>query len=108
MRKTIVIFSALILSVSVVASAAITDLSARAKATKVQLVWTHQGPGSSYNVFRRQVPGTSSTLIGTTESVYSTFLDQAVAVGNTYCYQVSYTGNLSNEACVTVEARRRR
>jgi fibronectin type 3 domain-containing protein len=89
----------------------VTDLSARAKSSKVQLTWTHVGV-DSYNVYRK-VEGGEYSLLANTTSTYSTYLDTAVTNGTTYYYVVNSVCNgseseASNEASATPTSRRRR
>ncbi|KHE91890.1 MAG: hypothetical protein K8F52_00340 [Candidatus Scalindua rubra] len=91
----------------------IDDLSARAKRGEVQLTWTDTSP-DHYNVYRSTTAGGPYTLIGTTTSTYSTFLDTTVVNGTTYYYVVrpaALNGDElceSNEASATPEEQRRR
>jgi len=89
----------------------ITDLYAREKYGKVQLVWTHIG-ADSYNVYRR-TEGEEYSLIVNTTSTYSTYLDRNVISGTTYYYMVKsiFSGSeslSSNEVCITPRTTRRR
>ena len=101
------LFVALVLFMGT-AFAEVVDLTARAKLTKVQLIWTSQGENAFYEVYRRELPAIGFDLIGTTNSTYSTFLDTNVSVNKTYCYLVLYNSEASNEACITVRSRTRR
>ncbi|MEZ5559640.1 MAG: PKD domain-containing protein [Pseudomonadales bacterium] len=65
-----------------------TDLVARPKSTKVQLVWTYTG-ADSYNVYRSTTAGGPYTLIANTTSTYSTYLDEGLANEITYYYVVT-------------------
>jgi len=89
----------------------ITDLYAREKYGKVQLVWTHIG-ADSYNVYRR-TEGEEYSLIVNTTSTYSTYLDRNVINGTTYYYVVKsiFSGSeslSSNEVFITPRTTRRR
>lgn len=89
----------------------ITDLYAREKYGKVQLVWTHIG-AESYNVYRR-TEGDEYSLIVNTTSTYSTYLDRNVISGTTYYYVVKsiFSGSeslSSNEVIITPRTTRRR
>jgi fibronectin type 3 domain-containing protein len=64
------------------------DLQARPKSTKVQLVWTHTG-ADSYNVYRASAAGGPYMLIGNTTSTYSTYLDENLVNGVRYYYVVT-------------------
>jgi len=89
------------------------DLSARAKDSKIQLVWSYTG-ADHYNVYRSTTSGGPYALVGTTTSTYSTYLDYGLANGTTYYYVVreaDVSGDelcQSNEASATAIARRRR
>ncbi|MCP4214178.1 MAG: hypothetical protein GY765_05955, partial [bacterium] len=68
--------------------AGVTDLSARPKGTKCQLLWTHIGV-SSYEVLRSDKgPNHGFELIGTTESTYSAYIDYNVEMKKDYWYRV--------------------
>ncbi|KHE91488.1 MAG: Amylopullulanase precursor, partial [Candidatus Scalindua brodae] len=90
----------------------VSDLSARSKSGRVQLVWNHLG-ADSYNVYRKTAGGEFSMLANTT-SIYSTYLDEDVVNGTTYHYIVKcvcdgFECEASNEVSVTSnEIRRRR
>ncbi|SPD76240.1 hypothetical protein PITCH_A870003 [uncultured Desulfobacterium sp.] len=86
----------------------VTNLSARAKLTKVSLLWTHVG-ADSYNVYRKTNGGVYE-LIANTTSTYSTYLDAGVTIGTTYYYMVKSVcqgveGGASNEVTITPAAR---
>ena len=89
--------------------APVSDLVARCKSAKVQLTWTHIG-ASSYNVYRSTVSGGPYTLVGNTDSTYSTYLDTGLTNGTTYYYVVTEAGSdtISNEASATPIAGRTR
>ena len=66
----------------------VTDLYARPKATKCQLVWTHID-ASVYEILRSETgPNSGFELIGTTTSTYSTYLDYNVVMYKDYWYRV--------------------
>ena len=71
----------------------VTDLTARAKRGKVQLVWTHVGD-PRYEIYRSDDGGATFNKIGETTSTYSTYLDGTVVSGSTYQYYVK-----SGETC---------
>lgn len=89
------------------------DLMGRPKVTLVQLVWAHVG-AHHYNVYRSSVAGGPYLLIGNTDSTYSTYVDEAVVLNQTYHYVVRPADALNREACesneasVTVRGRTRR
>ncbi len=78
-----------------------TDLTARPKSTKVQLVWTHNG-SDSYNVYRSTTQGGPYELIANTTSTYSTYLDEGLTDGVTYYYVVTSVVN-GVESATSVE-----
>jgi hypothetical protein len=94
--------------------APIFDLAARPKRDKIQLTWTHQAGTDHYNVYRSQTQGGPYTLVGSTTSTYSTYLDSELTTGNTYYYVVrpaALNGDelyQSKEAGATLTDRRRR
>ncbi len=72
----------------VVYSVGVTDLYARAKATKCQLVWSDIG-GAPYEILRSAAgPNRGFEQIGTTDSTYSTFIDYNVELYKDYWYRV--------------------
>jgi len=94
--------------------ACIDNLTARAKSTKVQLVWGDTAPAGGYNVYRSTTSGGPYALLANTTSSYSTYLDAGLTNGTTYFYvvrEVALNGNelcQSNEASGTPAGRRRR
>jgi PKD domain. len=78
------------------------DLDARPKSGKVQLTWTDTSP-DHYNVYRSTVSGGPYTLIGTTTSTYSTYLDTMVVNGTTYYYVVRPAALNGDELCESNE-----
>ena len=104
------------LVVTVVAEAeappAASDLSARAKSGKINIVWSHVG-AASYQVFRSS-GGEAYEWIADTDSTYSVYADFGLTNGIEYCYKVRSVGADgqvsadSNEACATPLDRRRR
>jgi len=74
------------------------DLAARIKSGKVQLTWTHVG-AHHYNVYRSTVSGGPYVNIGSTTSVFSTYLDATVVNGVTYYYVVRPANWLDEEKC---------
>jgi len=91
----------------------IDDLAARAKSGQVQLTWTDTG-ADHYNVYRSTTADGPYTLVASTTSTYSTYLDTDVVNGTTYYYVVRpvlANGDeldQSNEASATPIARVRR
>jgi RHS repeat-associated protein len=72
----------------IVYEAGVTDLYARPKATKCQLVWTHIG-APLYEVLRSESgPNQGFELIGTTDSTYSTYIDYNVEMYKDYWYRI--------------------
>ncbi|MEE8423803.1 MAG: hypothetical protein V3S49_04620, partial [Thermodesulfobacteriota bacterium] len=90
----------------------IQDLYARAKDSKIDIVWTHVD-AASYNVYRSDAGGVYSFIANTT-STYSVYADFGLTNGVEYCYVVRSVDATnqespdSNEACATPAARRRR
>lgn len=85
------------------ACACIDDLAARPKSGKVQLTWTDMG-AHHYNVYRSTTSGGPYTLIASTTSTYSTYLDTSVINGTTYYYVVREAALNGDELCVSNEA----
>ena len=96
-----------------VCASCVSDLAARPKLNKIQLTWTDTG-ANHYNVYRGTTAGGPYTLIATTTSTYSTYLDTGLVTGNTYYYVVrpalanGAETCQSNEASATLSARARR
>ncbi len=65
----------------------VTNLTARAKSGKAQLVWTNVG-AANYRIYRKVNSSPTYTLIGQTTSTYSTYLDLTAVSGITYSYYV--------------------
>ena len=80
----------------------ISDLTARAKEDKVQLVWGDIG-AASYNVYRSTVQGGPYIKIANTTSTYSTYLDTGLSYGVTYYYVVRPAALNGNELCQSNE-----
>ena len=91
----------------------VTDLSARAKDTKVSLVWTAIAGAQSYNVYRSTTQGGPyQKIAGNVVTGYATYLDSSLTNGVTYYYVVSVViGNdesaYSNEAAARPASRSR-
>ncbi len=100
----------MVISVETPEDHCITDIALRAKLTKVQITWTDTG-APSYAVYRSDDQGTSYTLLGMTDSTYSTYLDTDVVLGSTYFYRVEALSvnndvlGYSQEATITVQGR---
>ncbi|QTD45271.1 putative Ig domain-containing protein [Ottowia testudinis] len=78
----------------------LTDLAARAKPGKVQLVWKDTG-AERYAVYRsRQIDGPYQ-LLGNTTSRFSTWLDSTVQTGVTYFYNVRPLDASGKELCTS-------
>lgn len=84
--------------------ACIGDLTARAKAGKIQLTWTPAAGAAGYNVYRATVNGGPYARIGSTTSTYSTLLDTTVVNGTAYYYVVRPTAADSDELCQSNQA----
>jgi len=80
----------------------ISNLSSTARAGKVQLNWTHT-TADHYDVYRGTVAGGPYTLIGTTQSTYSLYLDTTVQNGTTYYYMVREAAINNAEYCQSNE-----
>lgn len=64
------------------------DLAARCKYTKCQLTWTHLGV-AEYEVLRSETgPNSGFEVIATTDSTYSTYLDDPIEMYKDYWYRV--------------------
>lgn len=87
----------------VTVAACVSDLVARAKASKVQLTWTNDPNAASYNVYRSTMPGGPYIKIANTISRYSTYLDETVLNGINYFYVVSEVALNANELCLSNE-----
>lgn len=84
-------------------AACVDDLSARAKDSKVQIVWADTG-AHHYNVYRSTTQGGPYTFVATTASTYSTYLDTGLANGTTYYYVVKPAELNGAELCQSNEA----
>ena len=81
-------------------------LSETGGANSVILSWTGSAPfATSYNVYRSTSPGSEgSSVYATVNAPTTSYTDQAVQAGTTYCYTVAAvdsvgTGAVSNEKC---------
>ena len=72
--------------VAVTVVSPVTDLFARAKDGKIDIVWTHVG-APSYNVYRSDGGGAYS-FVANTSSTYSVYADFGLTNGVEYCYIV--------------------
>jgi hypothetical protein len=81
----------------------VSDLVARAKDRKIQLVWTHTG-AASYNVYRSTVSGGPYVFIANTTSTYSTYLDTGLTNGTRYYYVVREVAANTDELCQSNQA----
>ncbi len=79
------------------------DLTARAKSTKVQLVWSDNAPAGGYNVYRSTSSGGPYDLLANTTSSYSTYLDSGLTNGTTYYYVVREVDADGEELCESNE-----
>lgn len=83
-------------------------LTARAKISKVQLVWVHNG-SREYQIYRSTTGADEGfELLATTTSTYSTFLDEGLTVGQGYWYYVTGTGSCPSEVVRSVPTGRSR
>lgn len=94
---------------------AIDDLTARAKAVKVSLLWAPVSDAVSYQVWRRTgEDGAFEQIAADHMSDFATFLDSGLVTGETYAYFVRWVdgqGNVSpdsNTVTVTLQRRGRR
>ena len=91
----------------------ILDLSARAKDSKIDIVWTPVDSAQSYNIYRRSsADGPYSLLVTQHITEHAVYADFELTNGVTYYYVVSAISNgaeslVSNEASATPFARRR-
>ncbi|MHC5112629.1 MAG: PKD domain-containing protein, partial [Planctomycetota bacterium] len=91
----------------------ISDLTARAKDSKIDLVWAPM-PASGYNVYRATTQGGPYTQVATNhQCTYCVFADFGLTNGTTYYYVVTWLNAagesaISNEASATPQARSRR
>lgn len=81
----------------------VSDLTARPKSGKVQLVWTDTG-AHHYNIYRSTTIGGPYTFLASTTSTYSTYLDTSVVNGITYYYMVREAALNNDELCQSNEA----
>ena len=90
----------------------VTDLFARAKSGKVDLIWTHVD-ASSYNIYRSD-NGSPVQLIANTTSTYAAYADFGLSNGVEYCYIVYAVNDenvesvASNQVCAIPQALRLR
>ena len=81
------------------------NLAARAKLTKIQLTWTPIAGVHHYNIYRSTVTGGPYVKIATTNSTYSTYLDNGpLTVGTTYYYVVRSAKLNGDEVCQSNQA----
>ncbi len=92
----------------------IDDLYARAKDSKLDLVWTPVPGANGYNVYRSTTAGGPYTLIAANHQCdYCAYADFGLSNGTTYYYVVTWTNSSgesaeSNEASATPAGRSRR
>ncbi len=93
----------------------ITTLSARAKDSKIDILWTPVTDAVGYNIFRSTTTGGSYTLIQQGHVTdYAAFADFGLTNGVKYCYVVRWVNASgqespdSNEACAMPTGRPRR
>jgi hypothetical protein len=82
----------------------VTNLTARAKPGEVQLTWKRTPVPDHYNIYRGTSTGGPYTLIGTTKSTFSTYLDKTVSNGTTYYYVVREAALNGDELCQSNQA----
>ena len=104
----------LLVSVAAPKMPPITDLTARPKLDKVQLVWSCVANAASYNIYRSTTAGGPYQLVAANHTTaYCTYLDQGLVTGTTYHYVVTWLDGsgkespLSNEASATPATRTR-
>ena len=79
----------------------IENLEARAKSGKIQLTWTHV-TGSIYDVLRAEAAGGPFATIGTTDSTWSTWLDDTVVNDVPYWYRIRrMPGDFGMDSCLS-------
>ncbi len=82
----------------------ITDLSARTKSGKVELLWKDTS-AHHYNVYKGTAQGGPYSLLAATDSRYAVYVDFAVTNGTTYYYVVREAQASGAERCQSNEAR---
>jgi hypothetical protein len=84
----------------------VSDLTARPKSGKVQLVWTNMSPAPAggYNIYRGTIAGGPYLKIANTTSSYSTYLDEAVVNGTAYYYVLRPATASGAETCQSNQA----
>lgn len=99
MKRTFYVLALLLLVFVGTAVAEIDNLTARAKLTEVQLVWSFQPEPDwdHYNVYRST--GGPWEKIAETRSTYSTYLDRGLTLYVTYYYIVREADVYGNELC---------
>ncbi|MBN1131068.1 MAG: hypothetical protein JXA71_18915, partial [Chitinispirillaceae bacterium] len=90
----------------------ISNLTARAKDTKIQLTWSPASGASCYNVYRKAGAGSYQLLAACVNTTYCTYLDEGLTYGVTYCYKVTsvasgFESAASNETCAVPTRRTR-
>lgn len=77
----------------------ISDLTARAKDTKVQLVWTPVPDAKNYNIYRKDSGMPDFLPIATGHITdYATYLDESPKISGVYAYMVRWTSANSEES----------
>jgi hypothetical protein len=86
------------------ACSCVSNLSARAKSGKIQLVWTPTAGVHHYNIYRGTVSGGPYLKIAATASTYATYLDALAVNGTTYFYVVREASLVDAERCQSNQA----
>ena len=85
--------------------APITDLRARPKRDKAQLVWTCAPNATGYNIYRSTTAGGPYQLVATGyQTTYCTYLDHRLITGTTYHYVVTWLDGAGHESPQSNEA----
>jgi len=90
----------------------IADLMARAKDSKVNIVWTPKDNAESYNIYRSTAGGPFELIAVGYVSDYAAYADFGLSKDVEYCYEATWVDQFGNEsdrsnaACVTPTSRR--
>ena len=94
--------------------APIEDLMARAKDSKVNIVWTPIDNAESYNIYRSTAGGPFELIAAGYVTDYAAYADFGLTNDLAYCYEVTWLDGFGNEsdssntACATPISRRTR